>query len=248
MVTKDFLMGFGAGKAQGGGSSVSVEPLSVSANGAYTAPTGKAYSPVNVSVPNTYTSADEGKVVDNGALVAQTTETVTQNGTVDTTLINSLIVNVSGGGGIGTLLKTESLGEVETSSSSEQSTGKTLTVPGVDDYDLLLVLIEADDKSKTGHLATASLLTLTASSSMAPLPHNKNGTSILSNKLNFQINGGVVLSRTGTTSYGVYPVTPTHSSGSVTMQISCRYHSTQTTAIDNSYTAKVYGISLYDLL
>lgn len=100
MVTKDFLMGFGAGKAQGGGgSSVSVEPLSVSANGAYTAPTGKAYSPVDVNVPNSYAAGDEGKVVSNGALVAQTTDTVTQNGTVDTTLINSLIVNVSGGGG-----------------------------------------------------------------------------------------------------------------------------------------------------
>lgn len=34
----------------GGGSSVDVESLSVTANGTYTAPTGKAYSPVNVNV------------------------------------------------------------------------------------------------------------------------------------------------------------------------------------------------------
>ena len=34
----------------GGGSSVTVEPLSVTANGEYTAPTGKAYSPVTVNV------------------------------------------------------------------------------------------------------------------------------------------------------------------------------------------------------
>ena len=34
----------------GGGSSVTVEPLSVTENGTYTAPTGKAYSPVSVSV------------------------------------------------------------------------------------------------------------------------------------------------------------------------------------------------------
>ena len=57
------------------------------------------YAAVNVNVPNTYSAGDEGKVVSNGALVAQTSDTVTQNGTVDTTLINSLLVNVSGGGG-----------------------------------------------------------------------------------------------------------------------------------------------------
>lgn len=33
--------------------------------------TGKVYSPVTVNVPNTYTAADEGKVVDNGQLVEQ---------------------------------------------------------------------------------------------------------------------------------------------------------------------------------
>lgn len=56
------------------------------------------YAAVNVAVPNSYTSADEGKVVSNGALTAQTSDTVTQNGTVDTTLISSLTVNVSGSG------------------------------------------------------------------------------------------------------------------------------------------------------
>ena len=54
------------------------------------------YASVSVSVPNTYTASDEGKVVDNGALVAQTSDTVTANDTYDTTLINSLTVNVSG--------------------------------------------------------------------------------------------------------------------------------------------------------
>lgn len=46
------------------------------------------------SITNTYTASDEGKVVSNGALVAQGSDTVTQNGTVDTTLISSLLVNV----------------------------------------------------------------------------------------------------------------------------------------------------------
>lgn len=59
------------------------------------------YATVNVNVPNSYSAADEGKVVSNGALVAQSSDTVTQNDTYDTTLINSLTVNVSGGGSSG---------------------------------------------------------------------------------------------------------------------------------------------------
>ena len=57
------------------------------------------YASADVAVPNTYVAADEGKVVSNGALVAQGSDTVTANDTYDTTLINSLTVNVSGGGG-----------------------------------------------------------------------------------------------------------------------------------------------------
>jgi hypothetical protein len=52
-----------------------------------------------VDVPNSYSAEDESKVVHNGELVAQGSDTVTENGTVDTTLISSLVVNVSGGGG-----------------------------------------------------------------------------------------------------------------------------------------------------
>lgn len=62
-----------------------------------------SYSSVIVSVPNTYSSSDEGKVVSNGALVTQGSDTVTQNGTVDTTLISSLVVAVSGG--LGNIIK-----------------------------------------------------------------------------------------------------------------------------------------------
>lgn len=78
---------------------VDVIPLSAAQNGVYNAPSGQAYSPVTVSVPNSYSAADEGKVVHNGALTPQTSSSVTSNGTVDTTLISSLTVDVSGGGG-----------------------------------------------------------------------------------------------------------------------------------------------------
>lgn len=43
------LRKFGGGS--GGGSSVTVEPLTVTSNGTQTAPSGKAYSPVTVNVP-----------------------------------------------------------------------------------------------------------------------------------------------------------------------------------------------------
>lgn len=53
-----------------------------------------SYQYADVAVPNSYTSSDEGKVVSNGALVAQTSQTITENGTYDTTLINSVTVNI----------------------------------------------------------------------------------------------------------------------------------------------------------
>lgn len=65
-----------------------------------------SYAYADVAVPNSYSQSDEGKVVSNGALVAQSSDSVTQNGTVDTTLINSLTVNVSGGGSSGLAYET----------------------------------------------------------------------------------------------------------------------------------------------
>lgn len=51
MTNRDIInaLAFGGG---GGGSSVTVEPLTVTQNGTTTAPSGKAYSPVIVDVPN----------------------------------------------------------------------------------------------------------------------------------------------------------------------------------------------------
>ena len=73
--------------------------ISITSNGTTTEDvTNYASASITANVPNTYTSSDEGKVVSNGALVAQTSDTVTTNGTVDTTLINSLTVSVPTGG------------------------------------------------------------------------------------------------------------------------------------------------------
>lgn len=68
--------------------------LSVSANGVYNAPSGEGYDEVDVNVPNSYSAGDEGKVVSNGALVSQTSRSITANGTYDTTTNDEVNVNV----------------------------------------------------------------------------------------------------------------------------------------------------------
>ena len=81
----------------GGGASITVEPLTVTANGTQTAPAGKAYSPVTVDVPNSYTDSDIGKVVAPAlVLVDQSYASlpIIENGEKDTTYIKRVIVNV----------------------------------------------------------------------------------------------------------------------------------------------------------
>ncbi len=53
------------------------------------------YASANVNVPNSYAAGDEGKVVSNGALVAQTSRSVTANGTYDTTTNDEVVVSVA---------------------------------------------------------------------------------------------------------------------------------------------------------
>lgn len=104
----------------------------ITSNETYTALRDGAdgYKSVTVAVPNTYAASDEGKVVSNGALVPQTSGTVTANDTYDTTLINSLTVNVSGGGGGWQLLDSGTYTNASSASSLTipipYSTGRTL--------------------------------------------------------------------------------------------------------------------------
>ena len=58
------------------------------------------YASAAVNVPNTYSQSDEGKVVQSGALVSQSSATYTENGTYDTTTKNEVVVDVQSGGGI----------------------------------------------------------------------------------------------------------------------------------------------------
>jgi hypothetical protein len=80
----------------GGGTPATLIEKDININGVYIASEDEAngYSKVVVSVPNTYVAEDEGKVVSNGALVAQGSTTIVDNGTIDTTLYNSITINV----------------------------------------------------------------------------------------------------------------------------------------------------------
>ena len=68
----------------------------VNANGQYSASDDSAdgYSGVRVNVPNSYSASDNGKVVVNQELVAQTSKNINANGTHDTTANNSVVVDV----------------------------------------------------------------------------------------------------------------------------------------------------------
>lgn len=94
-----YVIGYKQGEASGGGSGdVNVVPITITENGLKIAPSGKAYSPISVNVENSYDAEDEGKVVNNGALVAQTAHAeISANGTYDTTLNDEVTVNVSSG-------------------------------------------------------------------------------------------------------------------------------------------------------
>ena len=96
-ITTPIVGGFDM-KIKGGISSLVLGTKTISSNGTYQASTDNddGYTEVSVNVPNSYVAGDEGKVVYNGALVAQTacpTE-LKDNDTYDTTNYNSVTVNV----------------------------------------------------------------------------------------------------------------------------------------------------------
>ena len=78
-----------------------IDNTKITANGDYNIVNNDftGYNKVVADVDTIYTAEDEGKVVSNGTLIAQTAypTTITQNDTYDTTDYNSITVNVSGG-------------------------------------------------------------------------------------------------------------------------------------------------------
>ena len=108
----------------------------------------------------------------------------------------------SGGGGSGlTLLKTTSLGSLSTSSTSASDTGKSMTVTGYNDYDVLVVDVSVDSTTNGRHTSTVSLVFLTGTSNVG----TKNTYTVGSNKWNSKLSSsGTGSTRQSTTAYGIY--------------------------------------------
>lgn len=162
------------------------------------------------------------------------------NGTI-TTGTNS----GGGGSGIGTLLATLSMGTISTSSTQAADTGKSISVSGINSYDALIVETSVNTVTNNRHTATVGFIFLTASSTVG----TKDGGTIATVKWNSKISSsGTTTTRAGTTAYGIYPNSITISSGTATIPMYRRYNSTSTGTINGNYTARVYGVKLYDLI
>lgn len=170
-------------------------------------------------------------------------QTITSNNTYDVTNLASVVVNVAGG--IGTLLNTTSIGTVNTTSTQAASLNVSLSVSNVDNYDLLIVESSVNTVTNGRHTATVGVIFLTASSAVG----TKNGANIATAKWNSKASStGTTTTNVSTTAYGVYPNSCTVSSGTATIPMYRRYNSTSTGTMNGTYTARVYGVNLYDLI
>ena len=152
----------------------------------------------------------------------------------------------SSGGGSGlTLLKTTSLGTLSTSSTSATDTGKTMTVTGYGDYDVLVVDVSVDSTTNGRHTSTVSMVYVTGTSNV----NTKNTYAVGSNKWNSKLSSsGTGSTRQSTSAYGIYAYSATVSSSTMTISFYYRYNSNNTGTINGTYTARVYGLKLYDLI
>ena len=155
----------------------------------------------------------------------------------------------SGGGGGGlTLIQTTSLGELSTTSTSATNTGKTITLASTTNftnYDLLIVDISVDSPVNGRHTSTVSMVLLTGTSNVS----TKNTYTVVSNKWNSKLSSsGTGSTRQSTSAYGVYVNSATVTNNTMTMPIYYRQNSNSTGTLNGTYTARVYGVKLYDLI
>ena len=152
----------------------------------------------------------------------------------------------SGGGGSGlTLLKTYAIGTLSTSSTSATDTGKSMTVTGYNDYDVLIVDVSVDSLTNGRHTSTVSMVYLTGTSDVT----TKNTLAVGSNKWNSKrSSSGTGSTRQSTSAYGIYVNAATVSNNTMTLTFYYRYNSNNTGTINGSYTVRVYGLKLYDLI
>lgn len=212
-------------------------------------------SPINgylaVTKDTTSTDGIETNLVDitveGGVLIDKS---ITSNGTYsamddDADGYSTVTVNVSGGGGgsgIGDLLATQSLGHITVSSTSAINLNKTVTVTGINDYDLLIVITSIDTPI-TGLHATTVAIGLSSDSSLS----TKSSAAIGSLKQNLvsKFDKTTVKIVASTSAFGIYPYSATISNGVASLAMYGRYSGTNTENINGDYTTRVYGIKLY---
>lgn len=159
----------------------------------------------------------------------------------------------SGGGGSSnfTLLGTQAVGSISTSSTSAADTGVSITVKGIYAYDLLVCECSVNSTTNNRHTCTTRLCWLTASSNVSTKDGGTFATATWNEKLS---SNGTATTRSNTTAYGVYANGITVSAGSTgdngqaVITIYRRYNSTYTGTINGTYTMRVYGVKIHDLI
>jgi len=152
----------------------------------------------------------------------------------------------SGGGGSGlTMLTSSSLGTLSTTGTASASTGKSISVTGYNGYDVLIVDASVDTPTNGRHTSTVSMVYLTGTSNV----NTKNTYAVGGNKWNSKLSSsGTGSTRQSTTAYGVYASSATVSNNTMSIPFYYRYNSNNTGTINGTYTARVYGLKLYELV
>ena len=156
----------------------------------------------------------------------------------------------SGGGGSGglTLISTTSIGSLSTTATSGTDTGKSISLAsttGWKDYDMLIVDVSVNSTTNGRHTSTVSYVLITHQTSYGT-PSNY---AVGGNKWNSKLNSsGTASTRQSTTAYGIYANSASVSSNTMTIPLYYKYNSNNTGTINGTYTARVYGVKLYDLI
>lgn len=198
---------------------------------------GFATGTINIDQNGTY---DVAQYAEANVAVPEPTGTIdiTQNGEVDVTEYATANVAVPGQSAI-KLLATENIGTVSvTTTTTATSLDKTVSVPHVDAYDMLIVVATAATNANSKNLETVSVVFLTGTNNMS----SKSNTSTATVKWN-EYMATVARSSTITNAAGVFPMSPTVSSGTASLPMYARADSSAGT-INDTYTVRVFGVIL----
>ena len=120
-----------------------------------------------------------------------------------------------------------------------------IDVTGYNDYDVLVVDVSVDSITNSRHTSTVSMVYLTGTSAVT----TKNTYAVGSNKWNSKVSSsGTGSTRQSSSAYGIYVNAATVSGSTMTLTFYYRYNSNNTGTINGTYTARVYGLKLYDLI